>query len=271
MQTEQFDTIKSVQIFFLSNSGNIFKRQNFILLVFTLVIFFVLAWLFSQVFLLALLLCFKPNCQGRIWAILSELQMKVMGFLKTLFTLLNTGRTERARQTCSHIKRTACLSLQYQPGDCQIAYGLVPLCYLPLVALGMESVPPGYPRQKQLFVSCAWADLVIESFKPDFQSVSSFPGDHRGREPGHRSLPFFLHLSRSSFTLSQLCNRELKFYILKMLWNFQSRNDCQKNCFFISPRTPAAPTNTEKFINLSSELFWVWFIIIWNYGILISF
>lgn len=66
--------------------------------------------IFPEVFLIIM---HKQNCQGRIWAILSELQMKVMGFLKTLFTLLNTGRTERARQTCSHIKRTACLPLQY--------------------------------------------------------------------------------------------------------------------------------------------------------------
>lgn len=116
-QTEEFDTGKVLAIyyfFFLSNRESIFKRQNFILLLLLLLLsFFILFCLFSRGFFISIVIMHKQYCQGRIWAILSELQMKVMGFLKALFTLLNTRRTERARQTCSHIKRTACLSLQY--------------------------------------------------------------------------------------------------------------------------------------------------------------
>lgn len=90
MQTERFDTGKVFTIF--QRGGNFFKRQNFEGT--QAFFFFFVIFVFQRGFFF-LIMC-KQNCQGSIWAILSELQMKVMGFLKTLFTLLNTERERRA-------------------------------------------------------------------------------------------------------------------------------------------------------------------------------
>lgn len=156
---------------------------------FLLLLFLFFFFSFSEGFFLIFLIIIithKQNCQGRIWMILSELQMKVMGFLKTLFTLLNTGRTERAGQTSSHIKG----QLAYPSASAsawQIPCGLVTGPF-PCWQWGCSTAQPHTGLQDRSIL-CPWETYLWKPGGLSFQVSVVLLETGRGREAGHHLDP----------------------------------------------------------------------------------
>lgn len=176
----------------LSNRGNVFERWNLKRILAFLIFYYSYSFFFfsfSEGFFLIFLIIIithKQNCQGRIWTILSELQMKVMGFLKTLFTLLNTGRTERAGQTSSHIKG----QLAYPSASAsawQIPCGLVTGPF-PCWQWGCSTAQPHTGLQGRSIL-CPWETYLWKPGGLSFQVSVVLLETGRGREAGHHLDP----------------------------------------------------------------------------------